>query len=70
MISKDSLQLTPLRARSRPCRFLRAQGAFRLGPAEYDETTRSWCVRSLQPQNSNWRSVYNGWRFRWRERCR
>jgi hypothetical protein len=47
MTRKDNFRLTPSRAAHRPCRFLRSQGAFRLGPAEYDETTRFWCVRSL-----------------------
>ncbi len=47
MITKGSLKLTPLRVPGQPCRFLRSQGAFHLGPAEYDETTRFWCVRSM-----------------------
>jgi hypothetical protein len=62
MISKkDSLQLTPLRAPGQPCRFLRSQGAFRLGPAEYDETTRFWCVRSLDACGPDGAAAHAAW---------
>ena len=61
MITKDNLQLTPLRTFAQPCRFLRSQGAFRLGPTEYDETTRFWCVRSMDTCGPDGTAVHMAW---------
>ena len=61
MSGKDQIELTPMRAAGHPCRFLRSQGAFRLGPREYDETTRFWCVRSLDACGPDGVSAHAAW---------
>jgi len=61
MIKKDALRLTPLHVSGRPCRFLRSQGAFHLGPAEYDETTRFWCVRALDACGPDGVAAHAAW---------
>jgi hypothetical protein len=61
MIKKDALRLTPLHVSGRPCRFLRSQGAFHLGPAEYDETTRFWCVRALDACGPDGTAAHAAW---------
>jgi hypothetical protein len=61
MTRKDNFRLTPLRAAQRPCRLLRSQGAFRLGTAEYDETTRFWCVRSLDACGPDGAAAHAAW---------
>jgi hypothetical protein len=61
MTKKDPFQLTPLRVSGRPCRFLRTQGAFQLGSTEYDETTRFWCVRSLDTCGPDGSAAHMAW---------
>jgi hypothetical protein len=61
MSKKDALRLTPLHVAGQPCRFLRSQGAFRLGPAEYDETTRFWCVRALDACGPDGVAAHAAW---------
>ena len=58
---KDQRTLTPTRVSGQPCRFLRSQGAFRLGDMEYDETTRFWCVRCLDSCGPDGAAVHAAW---------
>ena len=58
---KDHITLTPMRASGQPCRFLRSQGAFRLGEMEYDETTHFWCVRCLDTCGPDGVSAHTAW---------
>lgn len=61
MMKKEPFQLHPISVTSQPCRFLRMQGAFQLGPAEYDETTRFWCVRALDSCGPDGTAVHAAW---------
>lgn len=51
----------PMQAPGPPCRYLRSQGAFHLGPAAYDETTRFWCVRCLDVCGPDGISAHAAW---------
>ena len=61
MTKRAPFQPNPIRAPGPPCRFLRMQSAFRLGPTEYDETTRFWCVRALDNCGPDGTAVHAAW---------
>lgn len=61
MTKKEPVRLNPTRTPGQPCRFLRRQGAFSLGPTEYDETTRFWCVRALDSCGPDGTAAHAAW---------
>ena len=61
MTKKEPFQLNPTRTTGQPCRFLRTQGAFHLGPTEYDETTRFWCVRAMDSCGPDGTAAHAAW---------